>query len=435
MTIQIDAHETEVLNSYRAQGTMPQARHAAVILLSAEGRTVSQIGAAVQLSKSRIYSIRRTWREKGLAMFDEFEESDDSAGSAQSAPGGRPELWQDDEALIEPPHAVQPGVLEPRLPLTLAESVGIVPDDPMSEAARKVLLFHFERMLFHEPGSRTGEDIESVHDMRVATRRMRSALRLCRPFFEPDALRRHTARLRKTAQVLGAVRDLDVLIDKANLFAAEHDPALDLSPLLDQWERERIEARERLVRLLDSRKFARFVEKFHAFLTTPGAGARPLPADGAPAAYQVRHIVPRLIYAHYEQVRAFEPVLDGASVETLHALRIEFKRLRYALEFFREVLGPEAKAVISVVKTAQDHLGDLHDAAVGEALLASLLDSYNREFSGVPVFMRPDISGVAAYAEHVRAERARLIETFPQVWAAFMDEDTRRNLALAVAVL
>ena len=48
----------------------------------------------------------------------------------------------------------------------------------MDEAARKTLLFHFERMLKHEPGTREGEDAEELHDMRVATRRMRAALRV-----------------------------------------------------------------------------------------------------------------------------------------------------------------------------------------------------------------------------------------------------------------
>ena len=80
-----------------------------------------------------------------------------------------------------------PGVETPRLPLELRDTVGVLPDDAMAEAARKVLLFHFERMLLHEPGSRLGETIEAVHDMRVATRRMRSAFRLFKPFFKNNA--------------------------------------------------------------------------------------------------------------------------------------------------------------------------------------------------------------------------------------------------------
>jgi hypothetical protein len=53
-------------------------------------------------------------------------------------------------------------------------------------------------------------------------------------------------------------------------------------------------------------------------LITP-AGARSLPGPDEPTAYRVRHIAPRLIYEHYERVRAYELVLAGANVLTLHA--------------------------------------------------------------------------------------------------------------------
>ena len=55
---------------------------------------------------------------------------------------------------------------------------GLKIDDTMAEGARKTLYFHFRRMLYHEPGTRLGQDIEELHDMRVATRRMRAAIRV-----------------------------------------------------------------------------------------------------------------------------------------------------------------------------------------------------------------------------------------------------------------
>ena len=90
--------------------------------------------------------------------------------------------------------------------------------------------------------------------------------------------------------------------------------------------------------------------------------------------YQVRHIAPRLIYEHYERVRAYETVLDGAPISTLHALRIDFKRFRYTLEFFEEVLGPEIKSVIKETKIMQDHLGDLNDTQVAGDMLREIID-------------------------------------------------------------
>ena len=97
-----------------------------------------------------------------------------------------------------------------------------------------------------------------------------------------------------------------------------------------------------------------------------------MPAD-KPLPNRVCHLVPTLIYDRYQVVRGYETVIEDAPIETLHALRIDCKRLRYSLEFFREVLGPEAKDVIREVVIIQDHLGDLHDADVACSLLVGFL--------------------------------------------------------------
>ena len=91
---------------------------------------------------------------------------------------------------------------------------GVRADDTMAEAADKILLFQLRRMIEHEPGTRKGEDIEELHDMRVATRRMRAALRLFEAFLDPEALRPFLKTLRRTGRTLGAVRDLDVFWEK-----------------------------------------------------------------------------------------------------------------------------------------------------------------------------------------------------------------------------
>jgi CHAD domain-containing protein len=149
----------------------------------------------------------------------------------------------------------------------------------------------------------------------------------------------------------------------------------------------------------------------------------------------VRYLVPALIYERYERVRIFETTLDAPTIDQLHTLRIEFKRFRYTLEFFVDVLDASARAVIATCKTMQDHLGDLHDAEVAVHDLGEFVEEHNAEFSGVPKFMRPDISGVEAYLAAARADKDRLLATFPAAWATFTGPKVRRNLALAVAAL
>jgi CHAD domain-containing protein/transposase-like protein len=413
-------HERALLISFRDEGSPAESRRAQIILLSAEGIAAADITATVALSASQVYRWRREWEKRRLGIFPVPLAGEGLSAEAEAA---------------EPAEAgPQPGVDVPRLPLELREAVGMLPDDPMAEAARKALFFNFERMLLNEPGSRLGDNIESVHDMRVATRRMRSAFRLFRPFFKTAVIKPYVHGLRDSGAALGEVRDLDVFMEKAQLFLQAH-PNTNLDPLVTAWGKRLDKARRVLIRHLDSKSFARFVDRFHAFLITPGEGARSLPGSEAVVAYQVRHIAPRLIYEHYERVRAYEPMLVGAPLSTLHALRIDCKRLRYTLEFFEEVLGSEIKNVIKELKIMQDHLGDLNDTWVAGEVLRGLVDGHNQKYSGTPLFMRPDMSGVLLYAADRDAEQKRLLDTFPAAWANFNRDDVRRNLALAVSVL
>jgi CHAD domain-containing protein len=328
------------------------------------------------------------------------------------------------ESLIELPPQGKESIID-QGETDSADAHEILADDPMSEAGRKILRLHFERMLAHEAGTRLGEDIEELHDMRVATRRMRAAFRVFNPFFTPKAIKPHLKGLKRTGWALGPVRDLDVFEDNASRYLATLPPerAGELAALLATWQTERQAARERMLAYLDSQRYTRFVKRFGRFLRTRNAGARPAPV-GQPIPYQVQHIAPRLLYTRFEAVRAYEPLLDSASIELLHALRIDFKQLRYALEFFRSVLGREARMVIQEVKAMQDHLGDLNDADVAVRLLIEYLQR------------SPDSDeGLVTYLRDRERERARLLDTFPTAWEHYNRPKVSRNLALAIAAL
>lgn len=344
-----------------------------------------------------------------------------------SAPRAAPASVRGGTAL-EGSLAPVPDMQEARLP----SSPGVLPDDPMSEAGRKVLRFHFLRMLAHEPGTRKGDDIEELHDMRVATRRMRAAFRVFAPYFQRRAIRSHVAGLRRTARALGAVRDLDVLAHKARAYldtlpeGREHD----LDPLLLQWQTEREDARDAMLASLDSPKYGAFKDAFWLFLETPGSGAK-ASRGFPPEPLKARHVVPVRILERWASVQAFDAALEEASLPALHALRIECKRLRYTLEFFRETLGDEVQDVISEVVRLQDHLGDLNDADVANSMLSEFLFAR----SGDAQAERVIAPGVVSYLAVKQRELQELLETFPQTWALFNRPEVRRWLASAVAVL
>jgi CHAD domain-containing protein len=322
-----------------------------------------------------------------------------------------------------------------RLEALLAKNKpGVKPDDSLSEAGRKVLGYHFGQMVAHEAGTRLGEDIEELHDMRVATRRMRAAFEVFQDAFETKAVKKHLKGLKATGRALGRVRDLDVFMEKAQHYLASvpQEERSGLDPLLMLWENERQEDRQTMLQHLDSQDYVDFKRKFLEFVSTPGMGAKPIPETKPQL---VQHVVPVLIYTRLASVRAYGPLLDAATIEQLHSLRIEFKKLRYTLEFFKEVLGEQTKALIEEVKILQDHLGDLNDADVACSILREFLDEWESRQIYRPINERENPEPVVAYLASKHAERYFLTTSFQEAWGKFDRPEMRANLAAAVAVL
>jgi CHAD domain-containing protein len=314
----------------------------------------------------------------------------------------------------------------------------------MSEAGRKTLRFHFRRMLFHEPGTRLGEEIEALHDMRVATRRMRAAFRVFGEYYEPKAVAAYRKGLRRTGRALGTVRDLDVFREKIEAYQRGLPEAQPhgLGGLLAVLDIQREAARQWMIAYLDGDKYQRFVARFGAFVETEGLGSLPVHApDGQdPWPYRVRHVAPMAIYERLAVVRAYGEwvTIPDPPLARLHALRIACKKLRYTLEFFAEVLGPDAKPVIKAVVTLQDHLGALQDAVVACAILRDYLawGTWGHEAGDTALAVSPgDAMGVQAYLASQEAELEHLLETFPQVWHQIEGPEFRHMVAATVADL
>jgi CHAD domain-containing protein len=328
--------------------------------------------------------------------------------------------------------------------ITLPDKPGIKPDDPMSEAGRKTFRFQYLRMIHHEPGTRLGEDIEALHDMRVATRRMRAAFRVFGDYFDPKVISPHLKGLKRTGRALGAVRDLDVfrvkIQDYLNTLPTSQQSSLD--GLLNALEEQREIARERMIAYLDSRKYSRFVERFGEFVESEGMGSLPVALNGGePRPYRVRHVAPMAIHERLAHVRAYDEwvSIPDPPLARLHALRIACKRLRYTLEFFRETLGPDAKTLIDEIVVMQDHLGDLQDAVVASGILRDYLvwGTWGHDAAKPPPdWAAPVVApGVAAYLAAKQSELQHLLDTFPEAWQRLKGIEFSQMVAETVAVL
>ena len=330
-----------------------------------------------------------------------------------------------------------PGATEGKIPYPrVRKKPGIRPADTMAEAGRKILRFHFAHMISHESGTRLGEDIEELHDMRVATRRMRAAFDVCGDYLKPRAVRKPLKKLRAAGRTLGRVRDLDVFMEstQAYLGTLPEGERGGLDPLMDKWRQKRGLEREKMIAYLDSENYQRFKKEFNRFTASPEkTGGHPV--ETRPDPDLVKLAVPVIVYMRLGALRAYESLIPDASMSELHALRIETKKLRYTLEFFHEVLGKEAKGVIAELKIIQDHLGDLNDANVACQLLSEFIDVSEAQQIGLPLNERQNLEPVVAYLAAKHAERHRLVVTLPKIWKHFNRQENLRNFALSISGL
>jgi CHAD domain-containing protein/adenylate cyclase class IV len=340
------------------------------------------------------------------------------ADAANRDPGARAvePTEPDVEPVAEPPRLVVP------------KTPGVLADDHLAEAARKVLRFHLARMITREAGTRAGKDPEDLHGMRVATRRQRAAWRVFGDAFDLDRTDRYRRRLKLVAGDLGGVRDLDVLIEAGEAYQRRQSAAeaAAFEPILRSWRVQRDAAREVLIKELDSNRYRKWLDAYVEFLQADGVGARQV---GPTDPHRVRDTMPSRIWTAYEVVRAYEPVMRWADVTTLHDLRIAAKWLRYTLEFVREALGRDAGPVIEKVVALQDHLGWLHDADVA----ANLARGYLVEHAGR--LSEAESAAIGRYLVDRERELARLRRTVGPPWRGVASLAFRRALGRVVAGL
>jgi CHAD domain-containing protein len=214
---------------------------------------------------------------------------------------------------------------------------------------------------------------DAVHAMRVACRRMRSALQSYRALLD----RAHTddlvAELRWFAGELGGARDLEVQEERIGAAVAALPEELALGPVAAQTTRffatRRAGAAKTAAAALDGDRYLALLDAVDALLADP-----PLTAAAAEPACTV---LPGLIGKARRRMRNAYRAAQACPAgherdEHLHDMRKAAKRLRYAAEVAQPALGRPAKRLVKAVKAAQELLGEHQDSVVARGLLREL---------------------------------------------------------------
>ena len=286
------------------------------------------------------------------------------------------------------------------------------PADRLVDVAHKTFARHFGRMLWNEPGTRLGVDPIFVHDMRVAIRRLRTALEVLADAYAPDPAKSFASDLRWIGRALGRVRDADVAIERVDSMVADatliERPALTI--FAQSLKLDRAKARLRLIERLDSERFASFVAAAKAWIALGAPPASSAPSGGAPAYTAGPRIATRW---DLEMEAAYKVAERDANAKDLHALRITAKKARYAIEYFGDLEGQGPLRRAKRIAGLQDFLGEHQDAV----MLLGRMRKYAKTIPRRDSELTMAAGSVLGHMERAaRVKRSELHREWERVW-------------------
>ena len=283
----------------------------------------------------------------------------------------------DDEPMLtasDGPDAIYGGLAKP-------PRAHVHPDE-RSDAACKRLLAGLDAVLeMNAPAIEADLDPECLHDFRVAVRKSRSLLREMKRVFPPTVTRRLRADLGWLGQCTGPLRDLDVhLLELGSAAVLDGEGAQGNAAAVLRSHLETLREREyrALCRTLRSARLRRVRSTFRKFLeseppTRPRSENALTPIAALSAA--------RILEAYRRILAEGRAIGEDSPAESLHELRKSCKRLRYLLEFFRDIHPAKpVQRTIARLKRLQDNLGAYQDIQVQRLALGDFRDRIRASF-------------------------------------------------------
>ena len=236
------------------------------------------------------------------------------------------------------------------------------PDDPLGAAARAAIVQGVEVLKQMQAGAIAG-DVESLHQLRVATRRSRAAIELFAAVLHGSRVRAYKRDLPWLGQAAGMVRECDVAGDLIRARSAKLDPQMAeaLAPIYDALAERRKAEHQAFLAMTNSKRCVLLLERLsRPMIRKVDAGT----TVRSKAAMMIRPMARSV-------VRAGSRLAEDSPPEWFHRLRVRVKRLRYAFEMLAPLGGKRHKKALARLVATQDLLGLYQDGVAAIAWMRS----------------------------------------------------------------
>lgn len=258
-----------------------------------------------------------------------------------------------------------------------AKSPELKGDMSCREAALRCFDFYFKNLLWNERGTRTGDDPEFLHYLRVASKRLRVSISLFGRYFPEHDFSRYENELKALAPVLGKARDTDVYLEFLNEKASGEMPLHELN-VFNRYKNfflNRKKLRQKAVlRKLDSESYDRFASEFADFIADTPVRSNDMVES------PVTEIIGRVIGAKVGKLIGHSKKLTMKSSNSkLHRFRKRCRKLRYRVEIFLNITGSKGEKLDRTLIALQRSLGSHHDAVTAGQKLQAYLKTHRKD--------------------------------------------------------
>ena len=296
--------------------------------------------------------------------------------------------------------------------------------DPAMDSVQAVKDIHLHLLNVIEaniPGLKKDLDSEFLHDLRVAVRRMRSALTQIKGVLNKEDVNRFKLRLAWIGQATGPTRDMDVFLlefeDYRNCLPEQF--RCDLDPLYEFLEQHQQIEHGLMVKKINSPHFRTILKELRDLLN-----GLTIANAASEAGTPIVELANKRIFKMYCRVMKYGSAIeDGSAAEHLHDLRKECKKLRYLMEFFR-CLYPEKKIgkLIKSLKQLLDNLGNFQDLEVQ----ADKLRDYARQMVEEGETPHDTLLAMGMLVDGLLTKQQQAREEFAERFSRFAETDNQK---------